>query len=186
NLPSAPFAGFNSQAGGSTDAGYSQATQNSAITPYSISSASFAAVSVATGLYGSGFAANAEANSIFEVGFNIQQPLDYHFSAFQDIEAVGGFISFEMSSANHGDIFNSSTESTFGNNNLDYSGILPPDDYTFRVQEYLSYNSFGSSYAGGNMNCNLVLSVPEPATIGPFLALIWLGMVALKRKLAKA
>lgn len=183
NYPAAPFADFNAFVSGGTDGSSSSASQNSGMTSQSLSSASRVTASVATGSYGAGYGAQAGANSEFQVSFEVQQPLAFNLSGYRDIESLGGVIDFELNSSHHGNIVSWSGPS-YNNNYLDYSGMLQPDDYTLEVQEYFSFSSFGDSYDGGSMNYNMILSVPEPAALGPFLILTWFGMVALKRKLA--
>lgn len=192
-LPSAPFADFNVHPTGSFGGSSSSVSQNSTFAPSSFSSSGAASVFVATGAYGDGaYAAHAQAISTFGLSFSLQQPFNTILSGYQDIEALGGSISFQLSSANHGVIFSSFTENTYNNNQVNFIGVLQPGDYTLEVQEQFDFAKFSPGYDSGSMNYNVAMNViavtdaPEPRFIGPFLALIWFGFAAVKRKLAKA
>jgi len=162
----------------------SRASQNSTITPGQISASASLRGSSWVSLAGPYGPAGSEAESIFEVSFNVLTPIQYVMAVSRTLSFVDlpyPEFDFFLTSANHGNILD--------NHNLTganlFSGILIPDTYTLRFDAKIDTvaDPFGD-FKSADYSMNLsIADVPDTGSCGLFFIITLAGLAVAQRKL---
>lgn len=191
-----PFTTFSGGVGGLAGAyrlspyAYSSAAQDSTVTPNQISiGASLDAESGASWWQYGLYAASASADSIFEVGFSVSEPLHYDLSiGASGWTTIGMGIDVLLTSAEHGDLFCYQRGGIIPNLSLVSQGTLLPDTYSLRLNgsiatlvDYLGDEGF-IDYNATFIVASVPDTLPAPSAYAAILGVAALGLAAVRRR----